>query len=654
MPVTRTDDNAEIEAPRGDVVVCVWGAAASDDYLASVEANTPENVKIIVVRDRDRDRILEITAPADVVLLRPGSAVADGWLEGLREAAYCDSRVASASAIASGALPHGLSVSDAAARVRSRSLRLRPRIGGHQGPSTYVRRSAAELAGGPLDAGFSQRCLEAGLCHVLADDVLVGAPAGGHEPAASPSHSDAAALTRSLRHARRVLEGLSVIIDARILSQTMTGTQLHVLEVIAALARTGNVKLSAIVTDRVDEQAARSLAALPNVALIRYADAQHSEHADVVHRPYQLDNPGDLSFLSSLADRVVITQQDLIGYQNPSYFASRPAWEGYRELTRTALAVADWVLFFSQHARRDALDEELVELERASVVALGVDHRIAASPAAPEGVAGLPGDAEMLLCLGNDYRHKNRLFALRMLDELLARHGWQGRLVLAGPHVSHGSSAPDERRMLSTRPELARAVIELGAVSEAEKAWLLARARLVLYPTVHEGFGLVPFEAAAHAVPCMWAAGTSLSELLDDDAATLVAWDPAASGDRALELMRDEHERERNIGSIRRSGERLTWDATAARLLGVYEQTCDAPAAAGGALYRGQALMNGALSEDATRLMGPGGALPRDVERPLLALATHPRIGAPLFGALKLGYRASYRLRRLRGRQRRM
>ncbi len=56
--------------------------------------------------------------------------------------------------------------------------------------------------------------------------------------------------------------------------------------------------------------------------------------------------------------------------------------------------------------------------------------------------------------------------------------------------------------------------------------------------------------------------------------------------------------------------------------------------------------MSGTLSEDAMRLIGPGGALPADVERPLLALATHPQIGKPMFRAIRLGYRASYRLRR--------
>jgi hypothetical protein len=60
--------------------------------------------------------------------------------------------------------------------------------------------------------------------------------------------------------------------------------------------------------------------------------------------------------------------------------------------------------------------------------------------------------------------------------------------------------------------------------------------------------------------------------------------------------------------------------------------------------------MHGGVSEDALRLIGPGGALPKDVERPLLALATHPQIGAPMFRAMKLGYRATYRLRRRNGR----
>jgi glycosyltransferase involved in cell wall biosynthesis len=652
VAVRHIHDNSQLAAGRGDAVVCIRLDGTSeqlDSTVRSVEAHTPGEVAIVVARSGDR--VFELTSPADVVLISAGTLVSAGWLDGLRDAAYGESLVATASALTTRDVPEGWTLDRAADAVRSRSLRLRPRLARVAVRCAYVRRSAIELAGGGDDAGFSRRCVDTGLAHVLADDVLVG-PTGGGPELEPEAAGHAAALERSLHRARRALTDLSVLVDARILSRPITGTQVHVIELIAALERADGLRVSAIVPDRLDDEAARCLRSLPDVALIGYADADRQPRADVVHRPFQVDNPGELNYLARLGDRLVITHQDLIGYHNPSYFASASAWEGYRELTRTALAVADRVLFFSAHARNDALAEELVSDQRASVVALGIDHALtgAVGSVAPAAAATLQPDAEVILCLGNDYRHKNRVFALRMVDELRRRHGWEGVLILAGPRVSYGSSAADERRLLSERPALAGAVLDLGPVSEPEKQWLLDRSQLVLYPTIHEGFGLVPFEAVGHGVPCMWAPGTSLSELLDDSLASLVAWDAAPSADRALELMRDERARARNVEAIRSAGEGLTWDRTAAALLEGYERTCDEPAAAAGKIYRERGLMSGEVSDDAARLIGPGGALPADLQRPLLALATHPRISPPLFGALKLGYRALHGLRLLRQR----
>jgi hypothetical protein len=61
-------------------------------------------------------------------------------------------------------------------------------------------------------------------------------------------------------------------------------------------------------------------------------------------------------------------------------------------------------------------------------------------------------------------------------------------------------------------------------------------------------------------------------------------------------------------------------------------------------------VMQPRMSSDAVRLVGPDGMLPPDVERPLLALASHRAIGRPVFGALRYGYRFAYVWgRRLRG-----
>ena len=71
---------------------------------------------------------------------------------------------------------------------------------------------------------------------------------------------------------------------------------------------------------------------------------------------------------------------------------------------------------------------------------------------------------------GTDFHHKNRVFALRMLERLRSSQGWEGMLVLAGPKVAHGSSR--ERRSGAARRAPAvwpAAVLDVGAVSEAEK-----------------------------------------------------------------------------------------------------------------------------------------------------------------------------------------
>ncbi len=704
MNVQSISPGEAIGARRGDAVVCIGGRAGREQFatcLRSVLAHTPAGVPIVVCKtavpesdlrqvtvegappdgravlylgsgqsgsaEQSVSAAARIAAPADIVVLDADCVVADGWLAGLREAAYSDSRVAIATSLgndgvlATALRQSGLSFGEAAAAIRTESVRIRPRVMSAGGPCMYVRRSALELVGdvdlepvpapnGPLD--FARRCIHAGLSLVVADDVLV-ARESPNAAAVEPAPETIGPLARSLGAARRALTGLSVAIDARILVGPTNGTTVHTLELIAAVARTGRARVTAIVGPDLSSDARSALETLPGVVLTTVTPERvraPAARADLVHRPFQVSAPADLAFLSRFADRLVITQQDLISYHNPSYFRSAEAWTGYRELTRAALAAADRVLFFSGYVRDDALGEELLEPNRASVVPIGVDHVVAPVDAdlavRPQGAELLPADTDMILCLGTDFLHKNRVFALRLLDQLQRLRGWSGWLVLAGPHVAFGSSGPEEEQFLRDRPELAGTLLRLGAVSEPEKRWLLERAKLVVYPTVHEGFGLVPFEAADHGVPCLWAAGTALSEVLPDSAAGIVAWDASASAQRALEMIRDPAAAAATLQAVHTAGESLRWDLTADRLIDLYRSVCDQPSAPAGAIQRTRGLMQSGLSDDAVRLVGPNGVLASDLERPLLALATHPRIGSPVLGAIRAGYQIAHRRRR--------
>ncbi len=740
MSVDSIQPGETIGAHRGDIVVCIPIYGGHEHFvpcLHSVLMHTPPRVPILICDDASPDRRSEqfvhklgtrlpeqrrllysrrernvgfpanvngamaAAAPADVIILNSDCTVAEGWIDGLREAAKIDSRVATVTALTNtgtiasvpgdegrvSRLPQQWRLEDAAAAIRTSTLRIRPRLPTAVGHCMLIRRSALELVGDfdltftpgyGEEVDFSQRCLQRGLCHVLADDVYVqhegGASFGVQAEAnhVQEEHEQVIAsrypyyhgavqelvndvtgpLARAISVARRTLIGLSVVIDAQILSGPMTGTQLHVLEVIAALARTGDARLAVVLPDRPGDYAARMLAELPDVHMLTRAQVRAGElsRADVVHRPYQVANDEELAFLAPLGERLIVTNQDLISYHNPAYFQNASAWHNYRRLTRSTLADADRVIFLSEHARVDALAEDLLEPERASVVHAGVDHTWGGAappqPATPRNASRLPADSEAILCLGTDFRHKNRVFALRVLERLRERHHWPGYLLLAGPHVSRGSSVGEEAELFALHPGLQESVIDFGAVTEAEKAWLYRRARVVLYPTVHEGFGLVPFEAADHGTPCLWAAGTSLAEVLAEDAAGIVAWSTEESADRVLALSRDAGARGANLQAVERSARALTWDAAARKLIELYGRTCDLPSAPGAAVDRRYGVMRGTLSEDAMRLVGPGGALDSDVERPLLALATHPQIGNPVFRTLKLGYRASFRLRR--------
>lgn len=702
MPIRPIPPGPTVGAGRFEAVVCVaTTGSASDDLsgcLKRVLQHTPEEVPIVLCGDCDAGRSPETleqagtrqvihlpagpgqgfaasinaaitaSAPADLILLSADCLVAEGWFEGLRAAAYTDSTVATTTpltnrggitSIGMPELPAAATIDSAAAAVRASSLRVRPRVPAAGQHCTYVRRSAIELIGGfdparstwpAAGREFSQRCLGAGLAHVAADDVLVFVlDAGTHDREDLGLSDRYPQLTRSVSVARRTLTGLTVLIDARVLTGPVNGSQLHVLELIAALARSGEAQVTALLPANLSDHARGVLEALPEVSIAAAGSELLVPRADVAHRPFQVSAPADLNFLAQLADRLVITHQDLISYHNPSYASSLDAWEGYRELTRRALAAADRVLFFSAHARDDALAEDLVEPHRASVVHIGVDHQVTSRDTiatAPAGAARLGAGLETMLCIGTDYRHKNRVFALRIVTELQHRHGWEGRLVLAGAHMRFGSSAADEERLLRQDPRLQDAVVDLGPVSEAEKEWLLGHAKLVLYPSVHEGFGLVPFEAAEHGVPCLWAAGTSLSEILPDEAAGIVPWDAPAAADRALALMRDEQVRVHSLGAVRDAAAGLRWDVAAERLIDVYRATSAEPATPSGAYERREGLMRGGLSDDAIRLVGPDGLLPQWLERPLLALASRPKLGTPVFRAIEAGYRASQGWRR--------
>jgi glycosyltransferase involved in cell wall biosynthesis len=500
-------------------------------------------------------------------------------------------------------LPPELTVVDAAARVREASLGLHPRTPTALAHLALVAAPARALVGGfdvalaPREAlaDFCARATAAGLAHVVADEVYVGHRGDGAAPAAERDPGQAAAiaeaaddrhsrLARALLAASVVLEPLRVTLDARPLAGGVTGTTIHLVELIGALAARDDVHVRALLPARVGDEAATALRGIGGA--IETVDAatpwEQLGRTHVVHRPWQVESAQEMAELDRLGERTVVTNQDLIGYRTPSVFASATRWRDYRQATRDALGLAAMVLFFSQTAAADALADDLVTPERARVVALGArnEHLALAPAAAPPAGLAIDGERPFLLVLGNRYRHKNVRFALELLGALRAEHGWDGDLVIAGAEVLHGSGSGDDAAWLLGYPEHARHVHAVGAVSEPEKAWLLRAAAAVVYPSTYEGFGLIPFEAAAAGTPCLAAPVSALRDTLAPALALLEPWDAAASAARAIGVLTPGAARDALVDGLREAAAPLTWNATGAALVDAYRAAVRLPAPA--------------------------------------------------------------------------
>lgn len=533
-------------------------------------------------------RLIRASAPADIALLAPGLRVPPGWLERLRDAALSDSVNASASAL----FVADRALADA---IASESLRLRPRIERIGPYCALVRRQALELVADRASVGnredalhdLSEQLGALGLIHVAADDLAVELPPEAEAQAQLPLSAlgvlgradatdlegDCGPLPRAVR-AARALRPLTVTIDARSLTAAVGGTQTYVLALVLALAGDSRVKLRALVPPDLSEHAAELLSDT-EVELIAAEDAiTPARRSEVVHRPQQISSVEDFPLLHAAGERLVITHHDLIAYHNASYHADIRSWLRHREITRAALGACDRVVFPSQHALRDALIEDLLPEERGHVVATGSVERSAPSPQTTAPPGRLAAGDPFLLCLGADYAHKNRPFAIRMLIELRAL-GWQGALVLAGSHVPYGSSREQEQDLLEGHPHIRDHVIDLGTVDGPAKSWLFSHTRALVYPSIYEGFGLLPIEAASNRVPCLYAPQASLAEL-DAGAATILPWDPAVSAAAAMPLLIDGPERERHLRSLAML-EVPNWSEIADRLIEVYRLAATGP-----------------------------------------------------------------------------
>jgi len=387
---------------------------------------------------------------------------------------------------------------------------------------------------------------------------------------------------------------ITITIDGTWLGPHQTGAQVLTVAAIEALAR--NPRVHGITLIGLDElpHYAQHLGGIDKVLI--GAPPDEGTVSDSIWYPNQIDQRVDISQARSVARRVITTYLDLIAYDIPRYHASTDAWAAYRSLQRRIALSVDGITTISADVAH-RLREEVPRLDQQRVqpIPLGLDHISAATGEPDEDIRDIRdalGTRPFLLVLGNDFQHKNRDFAIEVWERVL-QQGVNCDLVLAGLHVKSSSSKAHEDELLGQHTNLRGSVHTAGHVSPASREWLLANAAAVLYPSSAEGFGFVPYEAAALGTPSTFAGFGPLAEIsgVSDVPGT---WSIEEFAADLAGLLSDPEHAQRRVSELREAIKRSTWDGFAEKLIDFIVRIDGLPPASGA--------LTGASNSDATAL----------------------------------------------------
>lgn len=596
------DSESMLAAPLTCVVTVPMSAGALAELVRQVVAEVPEarvvaatpdprpvphDPRLTLVDGGDLDDLLaRVTAPArHVVLVLAPLRFEPGALTGLAEQLESDLGVGSVSALSAElveALERSLDESApargpvAAPRLdRVRRATIEPfSVPWPVGTAVALSRGALSRVPSLPPAPTAPERLRVwasatgsrAFCHLVDPSRIVtpDRPAGdgGVEVFDDLRTADAA---RRIRVAAR---GLRVHIDGRTLEGNETGTEVHTLNLIRALSdRPEIVYLGVNLRDDVPVYG-RSVLERPGVTAYAGCGEWQSDlpRVDVVHRPYQPLSAQDCARWREFGARIACTIQDLITFLTPEYHESVKEWRAARRRSQEALASVDGVFCLSDYVRAQVLREGLRrDPDLVWTYHCGVDHITEPGLLEPPPELADVLDRPFGLVLGSTYGHKNHDLAVAALVEVGGDSGLLA--VSAGRQLDDGPAGTvgDVRTIARN-------------VSTAERNWLLANARIVVNATSAEGFGMVPFEAAAFGTPTVSVPVGAVAEALGDQPVWAADWSLPELVAAIRQVVTDRRMRSLQVDATRRAGAELTWDRTAGIVLRGYEALLARPA----------------------------------------------------------------------------
>lgn len=293
-------------------------------------------------------------------------------------------------------------------------------------------------------------------------------------------------------------------------------------------------------------------------------------NADIAHVPYwgaPLSSPA----------RLVTSVLDVIPVAIPEYSRGFKA-RLYTSLVSTSARGSAHIITLSEASKRDITEYLNIPPDDITVTYLAADpafHPRLGSERDPAVREKYNLPDEFVLGIGGFDLRKQFDQLLLAYTYIVQAEGANYPLVLAGREPEWGTAMFPDLRKYADDLGISEHIQWIGAIDEADKPSLYRLARVFVFPSRYEGFGLPLLEAMASGTPVVANEVSSLPEIAGDGAFLVEPGSPSKMAGAILALLEQEPLRQTLINAGLARATHFSWRKTAQQTLDVYERVME-------------------------------------------------------------------------------